>query len=391
MEKAVRLLRAGLDFLHLRKPGFSEVEMEAYLNALPGIFLPRTVLHSHPALALEHGCLFQLNSRWPQAELPSERCSASCHSLAEVKKVAGRGLAFATLSPIFDSISKPGYLSAFGEEEALPEGAGIPLIALGGVDFQNMETLPGRGFSGAALMGAVWERPGGEEELLKVLLMRNLGFQFITDGRDPHDGGRTVEQALQALRGGCRWIQVRMKEAPTAIVASVLERLLPECEQRGATLIVDDHVELARLCHGVHLGQNDMPLAEARKILGNGKIIGLTINCEKHLNIQQELPDYYGVGPFRHTTTKANLAPLLGLDGYRRLAPLLPRPFVAIGGIELEDITAIQAAGASGVALSGALTRSPNPQQTAAEAMKIISQQRNNKQRNNETTEQRNN
>lgn len=128
---------------------------------------------------------------------------------------------------------------------------------------------------------------------------------------------------------------------------------------------MDDHTDLAEICDGVHLGQNDMPVAEARSILSPGKIIGLTVNNQEHIRESlHSLPDYYGVGPFRFTSTKKNLAPVLGLDGYRRLAPEIPAPFVAIGGITPSDIASLIEAGASGVAVSSLITNSDNPKLT---------------------------
>ena len=130
-----------------------------------------------------------------------------------------------------------------------------------------------------------------------------------------------------ALEGGCRWIQLRMKDAPEDEVRAAAGKALPLCRQYGATLILDDRVELVREtgADGVHLGLTDMPVAEARRILPRGQyIIGGTANTLEDIRMHAASgADYIGCGPFRFTTTKdpARLAPTLGLEGYRSLGP----------------------------------------------------------------------
>ncbi len=172
-----------------------------------------------------------------------------------------------------------------------------------------------------------------------------------------------------ALLGGCRWIQLRMKNAtddevrPTAIEAQRL------CREAGATFIIDDRVELVRelRADGVHLGKNDMPIVAARQLLGPGFIIGGTANTFADVKaISEAGGDYVGCGPFRFTTTKEKLSPILGLDGYRHIVSRMQAegiciPIVAIGGIEADDIQPILATGVTGIALSGAVLRADNP------------------------------
>lgn len=172
-----------------------------------------------------------------------------------------------------------------------------------------------------------------------------------------------------ALLGGCRWIQLRIKNAtddevrPTAIEAQRL------CREAGATFIIDDRVELVRelRADGVHLGKNDMPIAAARQLLGSGFIIGGTANTFADVKaISDAGGDYVGCGPFRFTTTKEKLSPILGLDGYRHIVSRMQAegiciPIVAIGGIEADDIQPILATGVTGIALSGAVLRADNP------------------------------
>ncbi|SEE62524.1 thiamine-phosphate pyrophosphorylase [Prevotella aff. ruminicola Tc2-24] len=183
-----------------------------------------------------------------------------------------------------------------------------------------------------------------------------------------------------ALEGGCRWIQLRMKDAtdeevrPIALVAQRL------CHEAGATFIIDDRVGLVRELHadGVHLGQNDMPIREARRLLGDGFIIGGTANTFDQVRAHYESSaDYIGCGPFRFTTTKQKLAPVLGLDGYRTIISEMEEahihiPIVAIGGITEEDIPDILQTGVSGIALSGTVLRADDPVQKMKQLINTV-------------------
>lgn len=191
-------------------------------------------------------------------------------------------------------------------------------------------------------------------------------LQFITHFTEKYS---YLDSARLALEGGCRWIQLRMKGTTDDEVRPVALEVQRLCRERGATFVVDDRVELARELHadGVHLGKNDMPIAEARRRLGPGFLIGGTANtaaeAEAHFRAGA---DYIGCGPFRYTTTKQNLAPLLGLEGYRAVlagmkAAGVTLPLVAIGGIGRADIPALLETGVSGIALSGSILRAPDP------------------------------
>ncbi|MBO5332133.1 MAG: thiamine phosphate synthase [Alistipes sp.] len=198
--------------------------------------------------------------------------------------------------------------------------------------------------------------------------------QFIT-----HTSARYTyaDSARLALAGGCRWIQLRMKDAQREEIIATAAEILPLCREVGATFILDDHVELVELtgADGVHLGKNDMPIAEARRQLGHNKIIGGTANTFEDILAHAEAgADYIGCGPFRFTTTKKNLSPILGLEGYARIVEQMHQnnislPIVAIGGIAFEDIPAILQTGVTGIALSGSVLRADDP---IAEMRKIV-------------------
>lgn len=183
-----------------------------------------------------------------------------------------------------------------------------------------------------------------------------------------------------ALEGGCRWIQLRVKDASDLEVRPMAIEAMEMCRKAGATFIIDDRVELVRElgADGVHLGLKDMPIDDARRILGDRFIIGGTANRFEDVKAHWEAgADYIGCGPFRFTTTKKNLAPILGLEGYRNIISLMKEhgieiPLVAIGGIEASDIPAIMETGVSGIALSGTVLRDENPQLKMKQIIDII-------------------
>lgn len=185
-----------------------------------------------------------------------------------------------------------------------------------------------------------------------------------------------------ALAGGCRWVQLRMKNASVDEIRPIALEAQRLCREAGATFVLDDHVYLAKEigADGVHLGKTDMPIDEARAILGEKAIIGGTANTIEDLCVHVARgANYIGCGPFRFTTTKEKLAPTLGLEGYRDIMngvqTLSPwgeseRGFVvAIGGITAEDIPSILETGVEGIALSGSILRAPDP---VAEMRRIV-------------------
>ena len=191
-------------------------------------------------------------------------------------------------------------------------------------------------------------------------------IQFIT-----HNTGSIgyVEGARMALEGGCKWIQLRMKDASDDEVRKAAAEIQPMCKEHEAVFLLDDRVELAKELHadGVHLGKNDMPIDEARRILGEEYIIGGTANTFDDIQrIASQGADYIGCGPFRFTTTKKNLAPVLGIEGYRDIIAKMRNaginiPMVAIGGITPDDIDEILATGVQGIAVSGTVLNADDP------------------------------
>lgn len=201
---------------------------------------------------------------------------------------------------------------------------------------------------------------------MKSERLKNVGMQFITHYTEQYS---YLDAARLALEGGCRWVQLRMKDTPVEAIEPVAREVQLLCRQYGATFIIDDQVELARKLRadGVHLGKKDMPIAEARRLLGETFLIGGTANTFEDVRTHYEAgADYIGCGPFRYTTTKKNLSPILGLEGYeaitRRMREVgIHLPIVAIGGITVDDIPGILQTGVDGIALSGTVLRAASP------------------------------
>lgn len=184
----------------------------------------------------------------------------------------------------------------------------------------------------------------------------------------------------EALAGGCKWIQLRMKGATDEEVRPIAQKVKEWCKEQNATFLIDDRVQLVKEvgADGVHLGKNDMPIAETRKILGDDFIIGGTANTFEDIKAHYEAgADYIGCGPFSFTTTKEKLSPILGLEGYREIiqkmkAENIDIPIVAIGGITKEDIPDIMKTGVNGIALSGCILNAKDPASEAHDIMEMM-------------------
>ena len=205
--------------------------------------------------------------------------------------------------------------------------------------------------------------------MLTKFQLERFTYQFITNHY--RDIGHYMS-TLIALENGCRWIQLRMKDEPTEEIIDMAQHIKQLCYNYEAVFIIDDRVDLAKSigADGVHLGKNDMSLAEARSILGDKFIIGGTCNTFDDIREAAKYADYVGCGPFRFTETKQNLAPILGFQGYRDIISQCRQnginiPIVAIGGITLDDIFELLNIGASGIAVSSTVLHSKYPANTA--------------------------
>ncbi|MBU0940490.1 MAG: thiamine phosphate synthase [Bacteroidetes bacterium] len=194
-------------------------------------------------------------------------------------------------------------------------------------------------------------------------------LQYISQGNTVEEQTRNIHQALD---GGCKWVQLRFKNHSADATFALAKAAKILCEEYLANFIINDNVYLAQqiAADGVHLGLTDMSIKEARSILGDNKIIGATANTFEDIqNHIQNGCDYIGLGPFRFTTTKENLSPILGLEGYQTILNEMKKnglttPVYAIGGIGLNDIPALMETGIHGIAVSGLITQSEDKKKT---------------------------
>lgn len=177
------------------------------------------------------------------------------------------------------------------------------------------------------------------------------------------NGKSHSEAAAEACAAGVEWVQLRVKNQPFALWKEEALQTQQICKRHGSTFIINDNAALAAEldADGVHLGKSDMPPAEARSMLGHDKIIGGTANTFRDIQLLAAAGvDYIGLGPFRFTSTKENLSPILGLSGYAAILQLclqaeLKIPIVAIGGIAPLDVAPLLETGLHGIAVSSGI------------------------------------
>ncbi|AZB31567.1 thiamine phosphate synthase [Chryseobacterium balustinum] len=191
-------------------------------------------------------------------------------------------------------------------------------------------------------------------------------LQYISQGFTKAEQELNIKKALD---NGIKWIQVRWKNAPENEFIRLCEISKKLCADNQSVCIINDYVQIAKDidADGVHLGLKDTSIEISRQILGKNKIIGGTANSISDvLQRMNESCDYIGLGPLRFTSTKEQLSPILGFEGYQKIIQTLkeksleiPKMF-AIGGVVLEDIELLQQIGIYGVAVSGQITNQPS-------------------------------
>lgn len=192
-------------------------------------------------------------------------------------------------------------------------------------------------------------------------------LQYISQGQDVQAQLCSIQRALDA---GCTWVQLRYKERHDPQFMTLAEKVKRLSEHYNAIYIINDFPEIAKEvnAHGVHVGLQDQKVKEVRKIIGPHRIVGGTANTlSQVLQRVYEKCDYVGVGPFRFTTTKDKLSPILGIEGFGKLVHALEKTKVhisiyAIGGILEEDIGLLRRINIHGIAASGLITNAQEPE-----------------------------
>ena len=186
---------------------------------------------------------------------------------------------------------------------------------------------------------------------------------------------RELEQLVRAAAaGGVDAVQLREKHLPDEQLAALASALRGPCESGGALLIVNDrpHVALAAGADGVHVGQDDMPVAEARKLVGPELLIGLSTHArEEVVALDASQADYIGVGPVHETPTKPG-RPAVGIELVRYAAEQARTPFFAIGGLHAGNLTPVLEAGARRAVVLRAIAAANDPQTAARELRGLL-------------------
>lgn len=179
----------------------------------------------------------------------------------------------------------------------------------------------------------------------------------------------------QAVDGGATLVQLRAKKLSTKDFLELALGLIRLLKKQKIPLIINDRVDVALACgaQGVHLGQDDMPLAFARKILGPSRLVGISVNTpEEAERGEKEGADYLGVGPVAYTSSKEELRTILGLEGLRRIRERIKIPILAVGGVNASNAREVIRAGANGVAIISAILGAENIKKASAKLRQSI-------------------
>ncbi|HLP09515.1 MAG TPA: thiamine phosphate synthase [Opitutaceae bacterium] len=196
----------------------------------------------------------------------------------------------------------------------------------------------------------------------------DLSLYLVTDP-EMTAGRGLLETVRAAVAGGVTIVQLRDKAASARAMAETGRALLALLRSLGVPLLVNDRIDVAHAigADGVHIGQDDLPPAAARAILGPRAIIGLSVTNADELATVDASVDYIGLGPLFPTGTKTDAAPALGEAAFSAIRRRLACPVVAIGGINRDNLARTLAAGADGVALVSAICAAPDPRAAAQE------------------------
>jgi thiamine-phosphate pyrophosphorylase len=177
-----------------------------------------------------------------------------------------------------------------------------------------------------------------------------------------------AELARRALRGGAGVVQFRQKSGPIRAKVHAARAVANACRDADATLVIDDHLDVAQAvaAAGVHLGQDDFPIADARRVLGPDALIGATATTPAQARAAAEAgADYLGFGPVFSTTSKADPASVKGVEGLRAACRAVEHPVIAIAGITPERVRPCLEAGAHGVAVLSGVACAGEPERAA--------------------------
>lgn len=204
--------------------------------------------------------------------------------------------------------------------------------------------------------------------------MLDYSLYLVTD-RSLSRGRTTLDVVRQAVAGGVTCVQLREKHCSTREFIEQARALQPLLKDKRIPLIINDRLDVALAvgADGIHLGQQDMALADARKIVGQTMVIGISAeSVADAIRAEQQGADYIGVSPVFATPTKTDTAEALGLEGIQKISRAVAIPIVGIGGVNQRSAAAVLGAGADGIAVVSAIVSADDPKKAAADLKKII-------------------
>ena len=185
-----------------------------------------------------------------------------------------------------------------------------------------------------------------------------------------------ISLTMEAVKAGVTIVQLRAKKLDANEFFQLAVKMKSVLSHHNIPFIINDRVDIAKACNatGVHLGQKDLPLAEARKIMGKGKIIGISVNSITEMEkAETGGADYLGAGPIFPTASKEDLDPFLGMEGLKAIAQNTTLPVLAIGGIDHLNATDVMKAGADGIAVISAILGEIDPAEAARRLAHAVS------------------
>jgi len=205
--------------------------------------------------------------------------------------------------------------------------------------------------------------------------VKKIGRLHVLTDSDLQDCFSHMELAKLAIAGGADTIQFRQKTGETIKMIRIAEQIQALCKRAGASFIINDRVDVAIASHadGVHLGQGDFPIPLARKLLGEGAIIGGSAgNEEEAQKCFLEGADYIGFGPVYPTSSKEDAGPASGLDLLRQVVKKIPLPIIAIGGINKDNTVLVKESGVHGIAVISAVCCEKNPEEATKCLLRLL-------------------
>jgi thiamine-phosphate pyrophosphorylase len=209
------------------------------------------------------------------------------------------------------------------------------------------------------------------------VIMKKIDWRLcLVADADLASGLNLLDKVVRSVHAGATVVQLRAKNLPTREFLELSLAIATKLGKINVPLIINDRsdVAMAGQASGVHLGQDDMPLAYARTLLGHGRLIGISVaTVEEARSAWHGGADYIGAGPVFATSTKDCARPPIGLAGLQKIREAVKLPLLAIGGINARNAAEVMRAGADGIAVVSAIMKAPDPGQAAAELLRVLS------------------